>query len=65
MKKYILINILLSSIFANRLCIAPIIYSNYESNGGTWSSIEKSIGVGGWGLTMEGSIDNFNDTFLA
>tara|TARA_B100001250_G_scaffold405826_1_gene423912 strand:- start:43 stop:1437 length:1395 start_codon:yes stop_codon:yes gene_type:complete len=60
MKKYILINILLSSIFANRLCIAPIIYANYESNGGTWSPMEKSIGVGGWGLTMEGSIDNFN-----
>ena len=59
MKKYILINILFSSIFANEVIFAPLIYANYESGGGTWNSIDKSIGVGGWGLTMQGNFDNF------
>ena len=35
------------------------VYVNYESGGGTWNSIDKSIGVGGWGLTMQGNFDNF------
>ena len=59
MKKYIFINVLFAIIYANELVLSPIIYANYESNGGTWDSAEKSIGVGGWGLTMEGYVDNF------
>lgn len=59
MKKYIFINVLFAIIYANELVLSPIIYANYESNGGTWDFTEKSIGVGGWGLTMEGYVDNF------
>lgn len=59
-KKYILINILCSIFFANEITFSPIVYANYESKGSTWSPLEKSIGVGGWGLTVQGYFDNFS-----
>ena len=60
MKKYIYINILFSYLLCGEFIFAPIIYSNYESNGGTWDPDSKNIGVAGWGLTIYGNVDNFN-----
>ena len=60
MKKYIYINILFSYLLCGEFIFAPIIYSNYESSGGTWVPDSKQVGVAGWGLTIYGSVDNFN-----
>ena len=60
MKKYIYINILFSYLLCGEFIFAPIIYSNYESSGGTWVPDSKQVGVAGWGLTIYGNVDSFN-----
>ena len=60
MKKYIYINILFSYLLCGEFIFAPIIYSKYESSGGTWVPDSKQVGVAGWGLTIHGNVDNFN-----
>ena len=47
--KYIYINILFSYLLCGEFIFAPIIYSNYESSGGTCLIF---VGVAGWGLAI-------------
>ena len=54
MKKSIIILTFLSLLISNTITVAPIIYFNQESSGGTWNPEDKSISLGGWGLTSIG-----------
>ena len=54
MKKLIIILTFLSLLISNTITVAPIIYFNQESSGGTWNPEDKSISLGGWGLTAIG-----------
>ena len=44
--------------FSAEFILAPIVYAHYESSGKIWDINDKSIGVAGWGLAMQGEIDN-------
>ena len=60
MKKSIIILTFLSLLISNTITVAPIIYLNQESSGGTWNPEDKSISLGGWGLTAIGEFGKFN-----
>jgi len=60
MKKSIIILTFLSLLISNSITVAPIIYLNQESSGGVWNPEDKSISLGGWGLTAIGEFGEFN-----
>jgi len=42
------------------LVISPIFYSSYEPLGGTWSTEENNILLGGWGIVSEINFEKFH-----
>ena len=60
MKKIIFILLSSSILFSENITIAPIIYANYQTTGGTWDPDEASILLGGWGFKILGEFNNFN-----
>ena len=60
MKSLIYIITSLSILFSTEFILAPIVYTYYESSGGTWDVQNKSIGLAGWGVFVKGKISNLD-----
>ena len=59
MKSPIFIITLMSILFSSEFTLAPIVYANYESSGGTWNVEDEPVGLAGWGFSILGEISNF------
>ena len=59
---FTIIFILISFLQATELNLVPLFYSSYQPIGGTWSTEENNIFLGGWGFNSEFKSTNLNIT---